>query len=85
MTNDDCIKKAIELNKGKNLIIGKTFAHESDKMAYELTDIIGEIAILSYNGIVKTFPKNEIFDCNKVKEDAIKLKLEAKLNGALLN
>ena len=68
---DGIIKRAIKKHQGKILSIGTLCAHPSDHMTYELIGYDGDKAILSWNGITKYFPANEIFDVNKVKDMVI--------------
>lgn len=73
--NQYYIDKAIEQLKGK-VTIGDVIAHKDDPIAYELIDIVGDIAIGQLpNGDTKTFPLAEVFNVNVLKTLAVELML----------
>lgn len=63
--------------------IGAIVGSYSDPLAYELIDIVGNIAICDLpDGTVKEFPIEELADVNEVKDLALQMKFTFSLQEA---
>jgi hypothetical protein len=79
------IEQAIKVHQGEILPLGSVVAHPSDPMTYELIMYDGDFAVLSWNGVTKRFPANEIFDANRVKNTAVSIHVESIFENAQFN
>jgi hypothetical protein len=75
MDNDQIIDLAIQtvLAERRLLAPGDAAAHVSDDLVYEFLRYESGDAIVGFNGMVKSFPAQEVFDPNIVKEVAFEM------------
>jgi len=77
MDNDQIIDLAIQtvLDERRLLAPGDAAAHVSDDLVYEFLKYESGNAIVGFNGVVKSFPAQEVFDPNIVKEVVLELQV----------
>ncbi len=75
MTYDEIIDIAISrvLNCKQNLIVGQMTAHRSDPIVRKLVAVEGNQAILSWNGVTRQYPIEEVFDPDSVRNEAMSI------------
>ena len=74
------IAEAVKKVQGKKTLpIGSVAAHADDPITRELIayEDEGAIAVLSWGGITKRWPANEVFDPNDALQEAMDLQIES--------
>ena len=77
MDHKQIISKAIEQVLSERLLLspGDTACHSSDNMSYMFCKYENGNAIVTRDGVTKSFPMREVFDPNIVQARAIEIKL----------
>jgi hypothetical protein len=70
MTSSQIIASAITIVLSENRILspGDIVAHASDPMSYEFYKYENGMAVVGFNGVIKSFPMVEVFDVNVVNK-----------------
>jgi hypothetical protein len=79
MENSQIIASAIAIVLSENRILspGDTVAHPSDPMAYEFYKYENGMAVVGFNGVIKSFPMGEVYNPNVVSKVSQEIKFNS--------